>query len=210
VAISPEMSGIWDEQYTKYNNRIVKVRKLTEGLVRTFNLGDISVNFYLDTKEGREKLARKIDKKTGEWTDKVDKRRRVVTFSLTKDQEIENRSCTFYLEGSIDKEKGIATPVPIAACGAAGISVLNLFDLTLKGAPEEKIDSARRNAARGIIAISGTLDNELIEELVKKIEETENKDLLNLSGKLFIKLRPVNIQEILLYHERELEVLRAL
>ncbi len=212
IPLNPEMAGVTDEVRSKFYNRIYEARRLSNDLVQTFNLGNIMINFFEESAEGRSELLARMQKAIGKWGDITieDKKRRVITFSFEKSEEIERESFVVYLEGAKKGEK-TATPTPISACVAAGIRIVNLFDLTRsdrEAKPDkDQIEDAVRKAARGIVALSGSINKQLLDSLVARIQK---EGLLELSGKLFVKIRPINWGEVILYHEAEAEALRSL
>jgi len=201
IGLNEEMADAIFEEYQRY---AVEVKaEAGRVIVQRLKLGDITINLFRDNAEGRKELAGRINKFADEKRmTKEDKLNRVVTFAYLKEGEAQDKSLddisyTVYLTGKVGK-----TVTPIGACSMTGLAILNYNDI--KDREGADIEEAINLIAKGIASLAGT-DN--FEEIAKEI--TKDRKLLS-SGLLLVKIRPIDTGEIVQFHKREAEVLRAL
>ncbi|MFH1791373.1 MAG: hypothetical protein ABH885_05265 [Candidatus Omnitrophota bacterium] len=209
----------------------VLLRGVIENLFRMSNLANVTVNFFENTKEGRNRLLDDIDAKTGDWgVSDEERRQRVITFMFDTDditpeekEGISDRSFQVLMSGEKVKGEKI-TPTPIAACSAAALDLFNVFDMMRPGRavgmPEDRIDAALRRAADSLSGISGALTSDLADAFYKAFKDsiarglaegrTALAGLLSLSGKLFVPVGPIDWNGLAQFYKREREILTAL
>jgi len=213
LPVNSEVSGVSIEELSEYMREVQGVRVEADKKSVEFNVGKITYYIFEDNPAGHNKLLSKLDGKQTKWnvTDNEMARRSIV-YSFAKEiPGITDKAFTVYLEGEIEKGK-YRTPTPLAKCIAAGIKVFNLFDLTRpdrKGVDANDIKLAREDAVRGILSISGLSLSQMKDLTDDLIEKVKKVGLFALSGKLFIKIRPVNWNDMIRLHKMEREVLRA-
>jgi len=238
-AMSESLKNLWDGEETVINipkepfipsemaetsNELSKLytllRSISNKMVNKMKIGNITINLFEDTADGRKKLADDMDAKMVAWGEKADKRR-IVTFSFADEKGVENKevlekiksmSFVTYMTPEIIKDKsgkitGIS-PTPVDACISAGIRVLNLFELEKREKKDEaRIAEAQAFVARGIVGISGSIDADKADILLENIKQI---GLINMSGLIYIKIGPVDLNEIADFHMAEIEVMRSL
>ncbi|MFC1576515.1 hypothetical protein ACFL3J_02460, partial [Candidatus Omnitrophota bacterium] len=215
IVLNPETSGdayVTADGKILADGRTTKLQSAINGMLETSNFGkSIRVVLHADHASARKAIAEQRQKlaEAGVAEEKI--KNRIVTFSHVEDEKLAGDCFTVYLNGDMEQDQ-LATPTPVAACGLAGIRVLNHLYLNEKN--EEGLVEAftiiksTRLVAEALVGISGTLDREAVDALVEAI--MANGGLLNFSGKLFIKIRAINWGEVALFHEKEQEVLKAL
>jgi len=216
IPINAEKSGISFAEFTQFFSQLIDLRRQADKKVMQLELGNITFNFFEDTEAGRSELLSEVTNIIdNEWkVSDADAKRRIVTFSFGTIDGIQEKSFTVYLQG--DVEQGVqAAPTPVAKCIAAAIKSLNLFDLMSRPDGElaqDKIDDAEETAVASLVDISGITGADRQKFIDRIMQEMEDKPdgLLSLSGKLFVKVTPIDWNEIVLIHEMESEVLRAL
>ncbi|MDD5439330.1 MAG: hypothetical protein PHS37_04010 [Candidatus Omnitrophica bacterium] len=210
-----EIEGVTLAEKTAFLNQLIQARKEAGKKVMTYQLGNITINFFDDTETGQRELLEKMREQASTWGvawDSEAAKRRVITFSFLENQELANGSFTVYLKGT--KNEGVsACPLPVARCFGAAVSIYNLLDLTRpdREKPDESlIDKAENQALHDMVAISGISDD-IADKTVEELKaEVGQKGITALSGKVWITIRPVNWSDIIAYHAMETEVMRAL
>ena len=213
LPINSEVSGVSIEEFSGYMREVQGVRVEADKKSVEFNVGNITYYIFEDNESGRNKLLGRLEDKQFKWKASDDEmKRRSIVYSFAKEiPGITDKAFTVYLEGEIKQGK-FRTPTPLVKCIAASIKVFNLFDLTRpdrKGVVENDITFARKDAVKGIISISGLSISEMKDMAEDLIEKVKKVGLFALSGKLFIKIRPVDWNDLIRLHKMEREVMRA-
>jgi len=219
IEVDEALSGMKDDLalLAPLRNGMSAMRRSADEYVRSYDLGVRIVNIYVGSPKAREKLADKIHTQMAEKgiTDDKEIRERVVTFTFAEKDSpearaIENVSFTTYLRPMVEtgKDKGLATLTPVDKCLTAGIRVLDVFERMRLGQEQKYINQYTEKALQSIVEISGSVDPKELEKLIK--EAKRQGGLKHLSGLIFVKIRPVNWQDIVTLHEAMSEVLQAL
>ncbi|MDO8536520.1 MAG: radical SAM protein [Candidatus Omnitrophota bacterium] len=194
-----------DKVFAVYQSAATEDKARLNELVATHHLGNIIINLFRDNTEGRQKLEYMI-KKSGI----MKSQERIITFAYQKeddkrDVKLEGSSYVVYMTGDIGK-----TTTPIGTCGMTGLEYLNRSDLMeRKEIDGEKINQSTERFVRGLAAIAGTYAYEpLLDEIAKK-DENGIRQLLA-TGLILVRIRPIDINEIVEFHKHEAEVLKSL
>ncbi|MBU0571448.1 MAG: hypothetical protein KJ995_02115, partial [Candidatus Omnitrophica bacterium] len=215
LPVNSEVSGISIEEFGKYMGTVQRVRVEAHKKSKSvaFNIGNITFFMFEDNADGHELLSAEVKNKQAEWgVSDEEMKTRNIAYSFAREMSgVADRSFTVLLEGSYEQGK-FRTPTPFARCISAAIKTFNLFDLTRpdrKGVSEGDIQIARVEAAERLIGISGLSAEEMRELVAQLVEQIAEVGLLALSGKLFIKVQPVDWNDLIRFHEAEQEALRS-
>ncbi|MDD5439522.1 MAG: phosphotransferase, partial [Candidatus Omnitrophica bacterium] len=203
IPISEEFA---DRIFALYQSAATQEKAELASLVMSRQLGNIRINLFKDNAEGRQRLEEMINA-----SGITKKQERVVTFAYQKegarrDTKLETLSYVIYMTGEVGR-----TATPIGTCGMTGVEYLNRSDLMERQEKDiDKINLSTERFVRGLAAMAGTTDYEaFMEEIAGKDPKSGIRQLLT-TGLILIRIRPIDTREIVEFHKREAEILRAL
>jgi len=209
IGLSPGLSA---KTFTAMKSAGMEIKCVAERKIASARIGNISIRLFEDTPEMRKEL---VDLIKGDKRIPEEKRQqRVLTYIYQDNEEVrdaslEETSYVIYLGG----EEG-RTTTPIDACILTGLEYFNYKNLLDTELAKENPDIPWINAsaerfAKGIAAISGVSNVDSILDLIAPISDKGIRNILR-SGLIFVKIKPVNIEDIRIFYEATAKILRSL